>query len=60
MSIAHSITTADALLAASSRLGRCELIRGELKMMSPSSFRHGQIAATLAHLLRQFVVEADI
>ena len=51
MSVASSITTAEQLLARASELGRCELVRGELIMMSPAGFRHGRIAAKLAHLL---------
>jgi len=54
MTIAESITTADQLFHASD-LGRCELLRGELMMMSPAGSEHGMIAAELAAILRDFV-----
>jgi len=37
------ITTAEELLRAQ-HIGRCELVRGELRMMVPPGFEHGQIA----------------
>lgn len=43
--------TADEVFARSSELGRCELVKGELKMMSPAGGDHGQVAATLAFVL---------
>jgi Uma2 family endonuclease len=42
MSTATKITTAQQLLAAPD-LGRCELVQGELVMMSPAGFEHGRI-----------------
>lgn len=36
---AHHITTVEELLAASTDLGRCELVRGELIMMTPGKGR---------------------
>ncbi len=57
MSVASSITTAEQLLHRASELGRCELVRGELIMMSPAGFRHGRIAARLAQLLLNHVDE---
>ncbi len=54
MSIAEPITTAEQLFQASD-LGRCELLRGELNMMSPAGSEHGMIAAELAAILRDFV-----
>lgn len=45
--MAHPITTAEQLYRATG-LGRCELVRGELKMMTPAGFEHGRIAATIA------------
>jgi Uma2 family endonuclease len=51
---APAITTADALLAAGD-IGRCELVRGELVMMSPAGFDHGRIAWKLSLLVGRFV-----
>jgi len=56
MSTTQSITTAKQLLQASGQ-GRCELVRGELIMMTPAGFRHGRIACTVAHILREFATE---
>ncbi|MHC4224938.1 MAG: Uma2 family endonuclease [Planctomycetota bacterium] len=49
-----AITTADQLLRASD-IGRCELIRGELKMMLPAGFKHGRIAIRLGALIANHV-----
>jgi Uma2 family endonuclease len=54
MATVESITTADQLFAAPD-LGRCELLRGELVMMSPAGSRHGFVAARIARLLMDFV-----
>jgi Uma2 family endonuclease len=35
--------------------GRCELLRGELRRMSPAGEWHGSVAATVCHLLSQHV-----
>lgn len=48
------IATADDLLAASD-LGPCELVRGEIVMMSPAGFEHGVITQRVAALLHAFV-----
>ena len=48
------ITTAEQLFQAPD-LGRCELVRGELIMMSPAGSEHGAIAAEMAAVLRDFV-----
>ena len=56
MATAHTTTTAGQLLQAPG-LGRCELIRGTIQMMSPAGFRHGRIVSTINRLLATFVVE---
>lgn len=40
----RTITTIDQLLAAGD-IGQCELVRGELHMMSPAGANHGGVAA---------------
>jgi len=54
MATMQQITTAKQLLRAAG-LDRCELIRGELIMMTPAGFRHGRIACAVAAILREFV-----
>ena len=54
MATVEHITTADQLFQAPN-LGRCELLRGELIMMSPAGSQHGAIAAEMAAILRDFV-----
>jgi len=44
------VTTAEQLHRAT-EIGRCELIRGELRMMSPAGSEHGRIVGTLTCLL---------
>ena len=51
---AHPITTAEELLAASTDMGRCELVRGELIMMTPGKGRHAAIGARIARALVNF------
>jgi Uma2 family endonuclease len=36
-------------------LGRCELVQGELILMSPAGFEHGQIAINIGWALKAFV-----
>ena len=54
MATAAEITTAEQL-SREPGLGRCELLRGELVLMSPSGSLHAIIAATLAEVLCEFV-----
>lgn len=54
MATVDTITTAQQLFEAGD-IGRCELIRGVLRMMSPAGFEHGDIEITIAAALRQFV-----
>jgi Uma2 family endonuclease len=51
--------TAEALLNASG-LGRCELLQGELKMMSPSGALHGRYVDVLERWLGSFVAENNL
>jgi Uma2 family endonuclease len=50
MPITRSITSARELIAAGD-LGRCELLHGELFMMTPAGSEHGRIAMTLGSML---------
>jgi Uma2 family endonuclease len=54
MATMEPITTAEQLFHAP-ELGRCELVRGELIMMSPAGSQHGAVAAELGGILRNFV-----
>jgi Uma2 family endonuclease len=54
MVITHQNLTAEQLLATPG-LGRCELVRGELIMMTPAGFEQGCIAADLCTRLSSFV-----
>jgi Uma2 family endonuclease len=54
MVTAQPITTAEQLFEAPER-GRCELLRGEVIMMSPAGSEHGMIVAEIAGILRDFV-----
>ncbi len=51
----QNITTAEELLSAASDLGPCELVRGELIMMSPGMGRHGAVGARVLGELIAFV-----
>jgi Uma2 family endonuclease len=55
MSTLQPITTARQLFDATG-LGRCELVRGELIMMSPSGFEHGMIVMRIASPLNATAV----
>jgi Uma2 family endonuclease len=59
MSILHHVTTAEELLRTPG-LGRCELLRGELIMMSPAGFEHGRIAALICGRLVQFLEQHPV
>jgi Uma2 family endonuclease len=50
-----AITTAEQLLRAGD-IGRCELIRGELRMMIPAGDEHGRITVTLTHAVAGHVL----
>jgi Uma2 family endonuclease len=54
MATVQQITTAEQLFQAPD-LGRCELVRGELIMMSPAGSRHGVITLRVGRLLLDFV-----
>jgi Uma2 family endonuclease len=54
MTSVPSITTAEQLWRAGD-IGRCELVRGELTMMSPAGFDHGEMGVAIAAALRAFV-----
>lgn len=47
------ITTAEELLKAQN-IGRCELVRGELRMMVPPGFEHGGIALRIGRRLDEY------
>jgi Uma2 family endonuclease len=51
-----AIRTAEQLLR-NPHIGRCELIRGELRMMSPSSARHGIVAGVVFRAIANHVDE---
>ena len=52
----EGITSAEQLLSAHD-LGRCELVRGELIMMSPAGSEHGWIVMNVSAPLAMFVKE---
>lgn len=54
MTAIDQITTAEQLLKAPG-LGRCELLRGELIMISPAGFEHGCIIANITVVLGNFL-----
>jgi Uma2 family endonuclease len=59
MASVQEITTAEQLFEAPG-LGRCELVRGELTMMSPAGFEHGAIAGNLQIYLGIFVKQRSL
>ena len=54
-----AITTAEQLLRAGD-IGRCELVRGELRMMIPAGGEHGRITGYLTHLLSTHIVSNEL
>ncbi len=56
---ATKLMTAEELLTLGD-IGRCELIYGELRMMSPAGAPHGVVALRLGSALRQFVDDNDL
>jgi len=54
-----AITTAEQLLRAGD-IGRCELIRGELKMMIPAGDEHGRITVTLTYAVAGHVMSQQL
>jgi len=58
-SLPTKLLTADDLLAMGD-IGRCELIYGEVVMMSPAGAEHGVVALHIGRFLAQFVEESDL
>jgi Uma2 family endonuclease len=54
MTTIEQITTAEQLLRAPG-LGRCELVEGELVMMSPAGYEHGRIVVRITRPLANFI-----
>lgn len=59
MASTQSVTTADQLLQAPG-LGRCELVQGELVMMTPAGYEHGRVIGRLAWRLGGFVEQNEL
>ena len=58
--IAPSTRMTAAQLLQASDLGRCELVQGELAMMSPAGFEHGRIVNNVAWFLTSHVRQHDL
>jgi len=59
MATVPRITTAEELLETPD-LGRCEMIRGELIMMSPAGFNHGRVVSRIGSRVANFVEATGI
>jgi Uma2 family endonuclease len=57
--VASKLVTADELLAMGD-IGRCELIYGELVMMSPAGAEHGVVAGRIFRFVATFVEEQEL
>ena len=60
MSVATKLITAEELFEMSFRVGRSELIDGELIQMSPASFEHGDVTVRLTWRIAQFVDQHNL
>jgi Uma2 family endonuclease len=58
--VASHLTTADELLLMPKGRMRYELVRGELRTMTPAGFEHGRVSLRMAQLLGAHVEEAGI
>ncbi len=58
--VASRLTTADELLLMPKGRMRHELVRGELRTMTPAGFEHGRVAARVGRLLDAHVEESGI
>lgn len=56
----QNLLTADELWQRASKLGRCELIKGELVMMNPAGGDHGYIAGEIFGHIWSFLQEHDL
>lgn len=60
MSVTTHTMTADDLAAMSPRIGRAELVKGELICMSPAGFEHGKLTTRLSWRIAQHVEETGL
>lgn len=54
------LVTAEELLRMSSSIGRCELLFGEIRKMSPAGASHGKVTIRLGAALDHFVAEREL
>lgn len=57
--VSGKLITAEELMAMGDA-GPCELVRGEVKRLTPVGFRHARVTAALTELLRSFVRARDL